>query len=165
MNVVSGGGSCSLGLTSMLRKLWVSQDLLAELQAVSVLLVLITSLQQQRKQIGHVTSEVGGLASSTSVQILSQTCEVHRTAGLTSAPHVTHTHILIPWESSKCRIAALENMDSARAWVMKGCWCNVIQTSGQMETERTTGYPHSPANCPANCPIHRVNSGKGWIIL
>lgn len=34
-------------LTSMLSKLWVAQDLFAKLQAVSVLLVLVTPLQQK----------------------------------------------------------------------------------------------------------------------
>lgn len=39
----------SFCLTSMLSKLWVAKDLFAKLQAISVLLVLITSLQQQQK--------------------------------------------------------------------------------------------------------------------
>lgn len=41
----------------MLSKLWVAQDLFAELQAVSVLLVLVTSLQKQTEQTLHQTSE------------------------------------------------------------------------------------------------------------
>lgn len=41
----------------MLSKLWVAQDLFAELQAVSVLLVLVTSLQKKTEQTLHQTSE------------------------------------------------------------------------------------------------------------
>lgn len=37
-------------LTSMLRKLGVGQNLLAELQPISVLLVLVASLQKERKE-------------------------------------------------------------------------------------------------------------------
>lgn len=48
--------SSSLGLTSMLSKLWVAQDLFAELQAVSVLLVLVTSLQ--KKDRADFTSDI-----------------------------------------------------------------------------------------------------------
>lgn len=110
---------CSLGLTSMLRKLWVSQDLFAEFQAISVLLVLVTSLQRQRKQIIHVTSEVDGLSSSTSAQLFRQTREVHRRADFTSATcTMLHWPQVIIW---KCQIAALRNMDNAHALVMKGC--------------------------------------------
>ena len=47
----------------MLCKLWVAQDLFAELQAISVLLVLVTSLQQKTEQILHGASEANSLSS------------------------------------------------------------------------------------------------------
>lgn len=75
-----------MGLTSMLCKLRIAQDLFAELQAISVLLVLVTSLQQRqsRQEIRNLWHEsMPSLPHS-----LRQPCEVHKEA-LADVLHVT----------------------------------------------------------------------------
>lgn len=57
----------------MLSKLWVAQDLFAELQAVSVLLVLVTSLQKKTEQTLHQASESVSLPL-----LLTEPCNVHK---------------------------------------------------------------------------------------
>ena len=48
----------------MLGKLWVAQDLFAELQAVSVLLVLVTSLRQKRQSRLYIRAPPGCCTTS-----------------------------------------------------------------------------------------------------
>lgn len=91
-----------MGLTSMLSKLWVAQDLFAELQAVSVLLVLVTSLQkrQSRLYIRHLRPT--NLPSAAAL-ILSQPCKVHKKDVFASVLNV--------WKSSQSETVAQREME------------------------------------------------------
>lgn len=62
----------------MLSKLWVAQDLFAELQAVSVLLVLVTSLQKKRQSRLYIRHLRPTDLPSAAALILSQPCKVHK---------------------------------------------------------------------------------------
>lgn len=92
-----------MGLTSMLSKLWVAQDLFAELQAVSVLLVLVTSLQKKDKSRLYIRHLRPTDLPSAAALILSQPCKVHKKDVFASVLNV--------WKSSQSETVAQREME------------------------------------------------------
>lgn len=158
-------------LTSMLSKLWVAQDLFAELQAVSVLLVLVTSLQQKTEQTLHQTSEANSL-HSTAALILRQPCKVHEKAIFAS---VLNVPVVRPaskeWSITNIASLAVQSVrdDSTEMNGGKSTWWNSIddggllmkcnQTGGQMDVPSSEQRPGAQSGQCCQLPLQYMHSG------
>lgn len=162
----------------MLCKLWVAQDLFAELQAISVLLVLITSLQQKTEQILQRVSEASIIPFSTDPQEfrlkwtkghywMSAECKhcfpvtsTNNWSFLLRTSTASHTLIIASLTGQSAWDFGTkineENSTTEKNLDDGGLWMRFNQTSGQMDvpgSEQTPGAQNTTTPLPFQLPL------------